>query len=184
MASHDRYVGQVNDPVGRILAVAEANEGQYDGSLEELLPWSFWVQELTDPVSDVERMLRVWHGDYIECYHFGQGAAERYGYLFRNGLGFGYLSVSENMAFQYFRYFFTDEQARTQITRGRSPSKTTLGLPSPEAIAAAEISADELPEFLAFARSVAIGYVAGDDYSEQVRDLVLKFQDLIATQDP
>jgi hypothetical protein len=93
--------------VERIMVMAEEHDGHYDGTLEGLLPWSFWVQELSDPYGDVSRMLRVWHGDYIECFHFGEEAGERYGYLFRNGLGFGYLSVSEKMAFQYFRYFVT-----------------------------------------------------------------------------
>jgi hypothetical protein len=164
------------------MATAEDNEGNYDGSLEQLLPWSFWVQELSDPHADVERMFRVWHGDYIECYHFGQGAGERYGYLFRDGLGFGYLSISENMGFQYFRYFFTRDHARTEISRGTPPSTTTTGLPSEDAIASVDISDDDLPEFLSFARSVAIGYVAGDDYSEHVRDLVLQFRDLVAKE--
>jgi hypothetical protein len=178
----DRYVGQVESAVDRIMAVAEDNDGHYAGSLEELLPWSFWVQELSDPHNDVERMFRVWHGDYIECYHFGEGTGESYGYLFRDGLGFGYLSITENMGFQYFRYFFNREHALTEISRGRSPSTTTAGLPSEDAIANVDISDDDLPEFLSFARSVAIGYVAGDDYSDQVRDLVLQFRGLVTKE--
>ena len=169
----------MESPIDRIMGIAEDNDGHYDGSLEELLPWSFWVQELSDPHADVERMFRVWHGDYIECYHFGEGAGERYGYLFRDGLGFGYLSISDNMGFQYFRYFFNREHARTEISRGMSPSTTTAGLPSEDAIAKVDISDDDLPEFLSFARAVAIGYVAGDDYSEHVRDLVLQFRELV-----
>lgn len=162
------------------MAIAQENDGNYDGTLGEILPWSFWVQDLSDPYADVTRMLRVWHGDYIESYHFGVGAGEQYGYLFRDGLGFGYLSISENMGFQYFRYFFTREHARTEIARGASPSRTTKGLPSEETIANVDISDDDLPELLSFARAVAIGYVAGDDYSEEVRDLVLRFRDLVA----
>ena len=175
----DRYLGRMESPVARIMAIAEENGGNYDGALEELLPWSFWVQELTDAHADIERMIRVWHGDYIECYHFRVGVGERYGYLFRDGLGFGYLSISENMGFQYFRYFLNREHARTEISRGVPPSTTTAGLPSEEAIADADICGDDLPEFLFFARAVAIGYVAGDDYSEHVRDLVLQFRDLL-----
>jgi hypothetical protein len=166
------------------MAVAEANDGNYNGSLEELLPWSFWVQELSDPHADIERMVRVWHGDYIECYLFGEGVGERYGYLFRDGLGFAYLSISENMAFQYFRYFFTREHARREITRGTPPSTTTTGLPLEDAIANTQISGDDLPELLSFARAVAIGYVARDDYSKEVRDLVLQFSRLIKGKEP
>lgn len=166
--------------VERILAVAEENEGFYDGALEGLLPWTFWIQELSDPHPDVRRLLRIWHGDYIECYHFDQGVSERYGYLFRDGLGFGYLSISENMGFQYFRYFFDREHASREIARSRPPSRVTEGLPSEEAIANVDISGDDLPEFLSFARAVAIGYIAGDDYSEHVRDLVFQFRDLVA----
>ena len=172
----------MKNAVDRIMSIAENNEGDYDGSLEELLPWSFQVQELSDPYPDVQRMFRVWHGDYIECYHFGVGAGERYGYLFRDGLGFGYLSISENMGFQYFRYFFNRDHARTEIFRRTAPSRTTFGLPSEEAIAKADISDDDLPEFLSFARAVAIGYVAGDDYSEHVRDLVLQFRDILGKE--
>ena len=177
-APMDRYVGRVENPIDRIMAVAENNNGNYDGSLEELLPWSFWIQELSDPHTDVERMLRVWQGDYIERYHFEKGAGERYGYLFRDGLGFGYLSISENMGFQYFRYFFNREHAHTEISRGTPPSTTIKGLPSEDAIANIDISDDDLPEFLSSARAVAIGYVAGDDYSNDVRNLVLHFRDL------
>lgn len=172
----------MGSPVDRILGIAEENGGNYDGALEGLLPWSFWVQELSDPHADVERMFRVWHGDYIECYHFGAGAGERYGYLFREGLGFGYLSISENMGFQYFRYFFNREHARTEVSRGAPPSTTTAGLPSEDTIANVDISDDDLPEFLSFARAVAIGYVARDDYSEHVRDLVLQFRDRVSKE--
>jgi hypothetical protein len=164
------------------MAIAEANDGNYGGDFEELLPWSFWVQELSKPRADVERMLRVWHGDYIECYHFGEGSGERYGYLFRDGLDFGYLSISESMAFQYFRYFFTREQARTEISRGAPPSTTTGGLPSEDAIANVKISDHDLQELLSFARAVAIGYVARDDFSGDVRDLVLHFSQLVTKQ--
>ena len=170
----------MENAVDRIMAIADGSDGHYDGTLEELLPWSFRVQELSDPHADVERMFRVWHGDYIECYHFEAGARERYGYLFRDGLGFGYLSISENMAFQYFRYFFNREHARTEISRGTAPSTTTTGLPSEDTIANVDISEDDLPEFLSFARAVAVAYVAGDDYSDHVRDLVLQFRDLIS----
>ena len=179
----DRYLVRVESPVDRIMAIAEEN-GNYDGSLEELLPWSFWVQELSDSHADIERMVRVWHGDYIECYLFGEGVGERHGYLFRDGLGFGYLSISENMAFQYFRSFFTREHARREITRGTAPSTTTTGFPSEDAIANVQISDDDLPELLSFARAVAIGYVARDDYSEEVRDLVRQFSRLVNGEEP
>lgn len=169
-------------PIDRILVIAEDNDGHYGGGPEELLPWSFRVQDLPDPHADIARMFRVWHGDYIECYLFGKGAGERHGYLFRDGLGFGYLSISENMAFQYFRYFSSREHARREITRGTPPSTTTAALPSEDAIANAQISDDDLPELLSFARAVAIGYVARDDYSVEVRDLVLQFSQLVTKQ--
>ena len=165
--------------IDQIMAIAEENGGDYDGRLEELLPWRFGVQDLSDPHTDVKRMLRVWHGDYIECYLFEEGAGERHGYLFREGLGFGYLSISENMLFQYFRYFFNREHARKEIDRGSRPLRTTKGLPSGDLIVNTHISDDDVPELLSLTRAVAIGYVAGDDYSGEVGDLVLHFGDLV-----
>lgn len=164
--------------VERIMSIAEDNEGFYDGRLEDVLPWSFWVQELADPHADVMRLVRVWHGDYIERYRFGEGAGERSGYLFRDGLRLGLLSISENMAFQYFRYFFNREEVRQEVRR-LDPEETARGLPNAESIMGIDISGDDVPEFLSLARAVAIGYVAGDDYSEQVRELALRFRELV-----
>lgn len=164
--------------VDQLLRRADENDGFYDGSLD-LLPWSFWVQELTDPHEDVERMVRVWNGDYLELHRYGEEPHDRALYTFRDGLGLAVLSISENMGFQYFRWFFTVEHLRAELARLGRPTEMTRGLPLAADIWNVDVPGDDLPELLSSARSVAMAYVSGDDYSDDVRSLVLCFRDLL-----
>ncbi|HVF53073.1 MAG TPA: hypothetical protein VNC78_05635 [Actinomycetota bacterium] len=171
----------MNRTIGLILARAEADGGFYDGSCEEL-PWSFWVQELSDPERDVERMLRVWNGEFLEVRRYGAEPNDRYLYVFRDGLDLATCCISENMGFQYFQWFFDAEHLRSSLGALNPPDEISRGLPAAAEVWQAVIPDDELPELLSAARSVAMAYVSGDDYSGDVRELALRFQELLAAQ--
>ena len=158
----------------QIFHVAENNEGFYDGSLDDL-PWTFWLRELHEPEKDVARMIRIWNGDYLEVRRFGDDPHDEFIYTFRDERGVGEMLISENMAFQYFRWFLNAEQMRSELAR-RQPDEISRGLPSEAHIEMAVPSADQLPEFLSVARGIAIAYVTGADYSDAVRSLVFEFE--------
>ena len=164
----------MDDEMRQILQQAEAAEGFYDGTLEAL-PWTFWLRELHDPEKDVTRMMRIWAGEYLEVRRFGEDPHDEYIYTFRDEKGVGEMLISENMAFQYFRWFFDAEHMRREM-ESRSPDEVSRGLPSESHIVEAIPSADQLTEFLSVARAVAIAYVAGQDYSDEVLGLVLEFE--------
>jgi len=163
----------LNSVVRRILDSAEANDQFYDGTLNDL-PWSFDVRDLANPAVDIERMLRLWRGGYLEVRRYDRHPHDRYCYLFRDGSGIGIASISENMGLQYFRWFFNMEHALDSLASSGAPAYVHRGVPTKNEIEGADIDGDELPEVLALSRAVAAAYVEGEDVVEAAADLALR----------
>jgi hypothetical protein len=167
----------LTDFADAIIRQAENSGGFYDGS-KDVLPWTFSLQELADPRSDVGRLIRIWNGDYFEVRSYGWGAHERHLYLFRDGQGIGLLAISENMAFQYFEWFFILEQAQSRLVEEGEPTSISRGLPSAGEIEEMGIPEDYFPELFSHLRTIGCDYLSGTSYEESVRDLVLFLSDI------
>lgn len=162
-----------------ILERASVSDGFYDGCLEAL-PWSFWVQELTLPEEDVSRMLRIWNGEYLSYRRHGGAPCFRHLYTFRDRSGrLGTLSVSDNMGFQYFRWFRDVNHLNTELERLGEPVEYQRGLPTPTEVRKLELSKHQREQIVAATRSIVAAYLSGDNYSDGVGDLVVTYQQFL-----
>ena len=188
-ASHpiDKVVGstpsegchRVEAAVHLILRRAINHDGFYDGTLDEL-PWSFWLQELTIPEEDVSRMLRIWNGEYLGYRRYGSAPCLRQLYTFRDRDGrLGSISISDNMGFQYFRWFRDSDHLKTEFRKLGEPAQYQRGLPEAEEVLQLKLSNDRSQDIVAAARRIAAAYLTGEDCRDGIVELILTYQQIL-----
>ena len=172
----------MNTAVHLILDRAIHHDGFYDGTLDEL-PWSFWLQELTFPEEDVSRMLRIWNGEYLNYRCYSSAPCFRHLYTFRDRQGqLGSLSISDNMGFQYFRWFRDIDHLTTELKRLGEPAELRRGLPAPTEIRQLNLLAHQRERILAAAQSIVTTYLSGGDYLGGTVDLVRLYEECLNEQ--
>lgn len=165
-----------------ILERASLSDGFYDGCLDAL-PWSFWLQELTLPEEDVSRMLRIWNGEYLSYYRYGDHPCLRYVYTFWDRQGrLGSLSISDNMGFQYFRWFHDAEHLTSELRRLGEPAEYHRGLPAPAEILHLDLTPQQRERVLVAAQSIVVAYLSGEEFPDRTWNLVHTYEQAFQEQ--
>lgn len=173
----------MNTAVRLIMDRATNHDGFYDGTLDEL-PWSFWLQELTLPKEDVSRLLRVWNGEYLSYRQYGGAPCFRHLYTFRDLQGrLGSLSISDNMGFQYFRWFHDGDHLTSELRRLGEPVDYHRGLPAPAEILQLDLTPEQRERALAAAQSIVVAYLSGGDLPDKTLNLVRAYEQAFPEQE-